>query len=97
MQQQYVGGVRILGCVLEHLPGLAADCAKLLDKDSAAIILTAYAIRLSALSVGNLLGQTLEARQGRLECGELAIREEAGPRAISTSIYARWSTNDLAG
>lgn len=83
--------------MLEHLPDLVADCVALLDRERAAIILTAYAVRLSALSVGNVLGQALESRTGRLECGELAIREESGLRAVSTSIFARWSTHDFAG
>jgi 23S rRNA (cytosine1962-C5)-methyltransferase len=82
--------------MFEHLPALVADCVRLLDKDSAALVLTAYAIRLSALSIGNVVAQALEGRRGQLEQGELAIREEAGPRAVPTSIFARWCSHDLA-
>jgi 23S rRNA (cytosine1962-C5)-methyltransferase len=82
--------------MFDHLPGLTRDCVTLLDRDSAGIILTAYAVRLSALSIGNLLGDALAARRGVLDCGELAIREEGGGRAVPTSLYARWCTHDLA-
>jgi 23S rRNA (cytosine1962-C5)-methyltransferase len=81
--------------MFDHLPGLVGDCVKLLDRESAALVLTAYAIRLSALSIGNVLAQSIEGRRGRLEQGELAIREEAGPRAVPTSIFARWCSHDL--
>lgn len=82
--------------MFDHLAPLVRDCVSLLEKDRAAIVLTAYAIRLSALSIGNVLGEALGDRAGPLECGELAIREDTGGRAVPTSIYARWCSHDLA-
>ena len=82
--------------MFEHLPLLVRDCAKLLDRDSAGIVLTAYAVRLSALSIGNVLGEAVAGRRGVLDVGELAIREEGGGRVVPTSIYSRWCTHDLA-
>ena len=79
--------------LFEHLPPLMEDCAKLLAPERARLILTAYAIRASALSIGQLLTATLGSRPGRVECGELVIREEGGQRAISTSLFARWSAS----
>lgn len=79
--------------MLEHLPGLAADCARLLVPGRAAIVLTAYAVRLSALSLGQVLAEALGDRAGTMEIGELAIREEGGRRAVPTSIFARWSSH----
>ena len=75
----------------EHLPGLIADCRKLLDGDSRALFLTVYAVRMSALAIGELLNQALGDLGGTIEAGELAIREEARGLALPTAIWARWS------
>lgn len=75
----------------EHLPGLLADCAQLLDGQSRALFLTVYAVRLSALALRELLQQTLGHLGGTVEAGELAIREEARGLLLPTAIWARWS------
>lgn len=66
------------------LPALLADCAAILKPDGF-LVLTAYAIRASALAFGEL---TREVVAGAVECGELALKEEGG-RLLSTSLYAR--------
>jgi 23S rRNA (cytosine1962-C5)-methyltransferase len=45
----------------EHLPGLIADCAKLLDKDSRFLFLTVYAVRMSSLAIAGLLAEAVGA------------------------------------
>jgi 23S rRNA (cytosine1962-C5)-methyltransferase len=76
----------------EHLPGLVADCARLLDKDSRFLFLTVYAVRMSSLAIAGLLDEALGALPGRIEHGELAVREEGeGGRLLPTAIFARWS------
>lgn len=75
----------------EHLPNLIADCAKLLDANSKALFLTVYAVRMSALAIGELLNQALTHLGGTVECGELAVREEARGLLLPTAIFARWS------
>lgn len=75
----------------EHLPSLIADCAKLLDANSKALFLTVYAVRMSALAIGELLAQALAHLGGTVECGELAVREEARGLLLPTAIFARWS------
>lgn len=75
----------------EHLPALIGDCAKLLDANSRALFLTVYAVRMSALAIGELLQQALAHLGGRIECGELAVREEARGLLLPTAIFARWS------
>jgi 23S rRNA (cytosine1962-C5)-methyltransferase len=73
-----------------HLPPLLKDCATLLASGPSRLVLTAYAIRASSLSIGQLLAEVLAGRPGRLESGELAIREEGGGRALATSLFSRW-------
>jgi 23S rRNA (cytosine1962-C5)-methyltransferase len=76
--------------LFEDLASHAEDCVKLLSDQARFLILTAYAIRASALSLDALLRPLLKDRDGRLECGELAVQADDG-RLLSTSLYARWS------
>ena len=75
----------------EGLPGLIADTAKLLDRDSRFLFLTVYAVRMSALAIGELVRQHVGHLGGEVECGELAVREEARGLELPTAIFARWS------
>lgn len=76
--------------LFDHLPDLLDATARLLDPAAAALCLTTYAIRASALSIDGLLREVLMGRGGRLDSGEIAIIEQSGGRAISTSLFARW-------
>jgi 23S rRNA (cytosine1962-C5)-methyltransferase len=75
----------------EHLPALIADCRQLLDAESRYLFLTVYAVRMSALAIGEMLRQAFADLPGRVEAGELAVREEARGLALPTAIWARWS------
>ncbi|MFD1610545.1 class I SAM-dependent methyltransferase [Sphingomonas tabacisoli] len=74
----------------EHLAPLIADCRKLLDGDSRFLFLTVYAVRMSALAIGELVAQAFADLPGRVEMGELAVREEARGLLLPTAIWARW-------
>ena len=75
----------------ENLAPLLADCRRLLDADSRFLVLTVYAVRMSALSIAELLRQSLEGLGGKVEAGEMAVREEARGLLLPTAIFARWS------
>ena len=77
----------------EGLPGLIADCRRLLDADSRFLVLTVYAVRMSALAIGELLNQALGDLPGKVECGDMAVREEARGLLLPTAIFARWSND----
>jgi 23S rRNA (cytosine1962-C5)-methyltransferase len=74
----------------EHLPGLVADCRRLLDADSRFLFLTVYAVRMSSLAIAGLLTQVCADLPGAIEHGELAVREDDGERLLPTAIFARW-------
>jgi 23S rRNA (cytosine1962-C5)-methyltransferase len=74
----------------ENLAPLLADCRKLLDADSRFLVLTVYAVRMSALAIGELVRQTLADLGGTVEVGEMAVREEARGLLLPTAIFARW-------
>jgi 23S rRNA (cytosine1962-C5)-methyltransferase len=75
----------------ENLAPLLADCRRLLDENSRFLVLTVYAVRMSALAIGELVRQTFADLGGRVEMGEMAMREEARGLLLPTSIFARWS------
>ena len=75
----------------ENLAPLLADCRQLLDGDSRFLVLTVYAVRMSALAIGELVRQTLGDLGGTVEVGEMAVREEARGLLLPTAIFARWS------
>ncbi|WP_084582601.1 class I SAM-dependent methyltransferase [Sphingomonas azotifigens] len=75
----------------EGLPSLIDDVAKLLDANSRFLFLTVYAVRMSALAIGELVRQAMADKGGVVEAGELTVREEARGLELPTAIFARWS------
>ena len=75
----------------EDLAPLLADCRRLLYENSRFLVLTVYAVRMSALAIGELVRQTFGDLRGTVEVGEMAVREEARGLLLPTAIFARWS------
>ena len=76
----------------EGLPGLIADCARLLDAKSRFLFLTVYAVRMSSLALAGLLDEALGHLPGTIEHGDLAVAEAGeGGRILPTAIFARWA------
>ena len=82
--------------VFTHLAPLLRDCAALLAPQRAALVLTTYAIRASALAMDGLVRECLAGRPGATESGELAVVEEAGGRLLPTSLYTRWMSDETS-
>lgn len=75
----------------EDLAHFLKDCAALLSDQPSFMILTAYAMRLSSVSLSSLMRDILGDRGGQFDQGELLIQQENGGRYLSTSLYARWT------
>jgi len=75
--------------LFDHLAPLLADVSRILAEDARFVILTAYAIRASALSVARTMEEAMAPHGGSVEAGELALREETG-RLLPTSMFATW-------
>ncbi|MCC6479571.1 MAG: class I SAM-dependent methyltransferase [Sphingomonadaceae bacterium] len=75
----------------EDLAPLIANCRQLLDANSRFLFLTVYAVRMSALALGNLVQAHFADLPGKVEFGELAVREQARGLLLPTAIFARWS------
>jgi 23S rRNA (cytosine1962-C5)-methyltransferase len=77
--------------VEDQLPLLLQDCAQLLSQDALFMLVTLYAIAASPFAIDNLLQDTLGARGGRIEVGELALRHGQSNKHLALSLFGRWS------
>jgi 23S rRNA (cytosine1962-C5)-methyltransferase len=75
----------------EGLPELLTNIRALVDAQSSFVFLTVYAVRMSALAIGELMAQLFADLPGTIEMGELAVREESRGLLLPTAIFARWS------
>ena len=73
------------------LAPLISDCVALLDADSRFLVLTVYAVRMSALAIGETLRQQCAHLPGRIEVGEMGVREERRGLVLPTAIFARYA------
>jgi len=73
--------------IFKNLPELLTLCRDLLKPQSGFLILTAYAIRASFLSLHRVTEQVLGPG---VQSGELALRDQSGG-LLATSLYSRWA------
>ena len=76
--------------LFENLPALTDICRSILTPKPLAVVLTAYSIRSSFFATHALMRDTFAGMGGRVESGELIIREQSAGRALSTSLFSRW-------
>jgi len=76
--------------LFEALPEMMRLVRSVLAPEASFVILTAYAIRASALAFERLAAESLDGLGGTLEAGELALVEDNG-RLLPTSHYVRWA------
>ncbi|BAB50153.1 SAM dependent methyltransferase [Mesorhizobium japonicum MAFF 303099] len=76
--------------LFEDLPALTDLCRTILTPKPLAVVLTAYSIRASFFAIHALMRDTFAGMGGRVESGELIIREKSAGRALSTSLFSRW-------
>lgn len=76
--------------LFDHLPAMADVCREILTPKPLAVVLTAYSIRASFFAIHTLMRDTFAGMGGRVESGELVIREKSAGRVLSTSLFSRW-------
>lgn len=67
-------------------------CRKLLSNSPLFIIITAYTVPISSITLDNMMNDFMNGFHGESEFGELTLKETSGNRLLSTSIYSRWSS-----
>ncbi len=82
--------------LFEDLPYLLDDVRALQSQTPLMTVLTAYAIRASHFAIHEAMQEVFAGLNGRLESGELILRQEAGGRALSTSMFSRFVGKDCA-
>jgi 23S rRNA (cytosine1962-C5)-methyltransferase len=74
----------------EMLPDLLAACRAILSKHPLFVVMTAYAIRASALSLYYGLEEMMKGVNGSIEVGELVTKDSSAGRLLSMAIFGRW-------
>lgn len=77
--------------VYKSLPDLFAACRAALSDRPLFIVTTVYAVRASAIHVGQALDEMMRGFKGEVERGELVTREKSAGRLLSQAVFARWN------
>lgn len=75
----------------ESLPELLEACRQILSPSPLFVVLTAYAIKISALALYYVLDEMVRGYGGTLAGGEMGIAEQQTGRVLPAAIFARWS------
>lgn len=81
--------------VFEMLPDLLKACRVILSPEPCFLVITAYAIRASALSLYYAVDEIMKTFPGNLSAGELVVREKSKSRLLSAAIFVRWSARQV--
>ena len=76
--------------LFDDLPAMAEATRAILTPKPLCVVLTAYSIRASFFATHALMRDTFAGMGGRVESGELVIREQSAGRRLSTSLFSRW-------
>lgn len=75
----------------KDFPRLLENCKKILSNKPLFVLVNAYAISSSSITLANTLQGILGNLGGKIENGELTLKETSGGRLLSTGIWAKWS------
>ncbi len=73
------------------LPNLLDACRQMLSSQPVFVLLTAYAVKASAVTLYYAVEEMMRAWQGQVEAGEVVLKEKSAGRMLSMAIYARWA------
>ena len=77
------------------LPALVRAARALMDADSRFLVLTVYAVRMSAVAIREFVAEAFADLGGTISAGEMTIREAARGRLLPTAIYVRWEQSGI--
>lgn len=75
----------------KNFPKLLANCRKILSDKPLFILVNAYAVSSSSITLANTLQGHFGDLGGSIENGELTLKEKSAGRLLSTGIWAKWS------
>lgn len=71
-------------------PELLRSCAAILSPQAEFMLVTAYAVKASSVTIGNALNDVLKNRGGSVSCGEVCLQDRSGGRLLSMAVFGRW-------
>lgn len=75
----------------KDFPRLLTNCKQILSDKPLFVIVNAYAVSTSSITLANTLQDAFGGLGGGIENGELTLKEKSAGRVLSTGIFARWS------
>lgn len=75
------------------LPNLLENCRQVLTANPLFVVLTAYAVKASSLTLANAVGEMMNDFKGDTAFGELVLKEKSAGRLLSTAVFAQWSSH----
>lgn len=75
----------------KDFPKLLDNCKKILSDKPLFVLVNAYAISSSSITLANTLLGAFGSSGGTIENGELTLKESSAGRLLSTGIWAKWS------
>lgn len=75
----------------ENLPELLGLCQQVLAEKPEFVIINAYAVTTSHVTLTNVLTDMMGKFGGKVESGELQIQQDSSTRILSTGIWGRWN------
>ena len=73
------------------IPELLQACRRVLAEKPRFVLLTAYAVKASALTLYYAVEEMMSGCQGQTSAGEIVLSEKSAGRYLSTAIFARWN------
>jgi 23S rRNA (cytosine1962-C5)-methyltransferase len=74
------------------IPTLLEACRQVLSTQPVFILMTAYAVKASAMTLYHAVNEMMEAWHGETDVGEVVLNEKSRGRKLSMAIFARWSS-----
>jgi 23S rRNA (cytosine1962-C5)-methyltransferase len=71
-------------------PKLLSNCKNILSDNPLFVLVNTYAISSSAITLKNVMQDYLKDFGGKIEEGELALKEKSTGRLLSTGIWSKW-------
>lgn len=76
--------------VYQSLPDLFSACRAVLSDHPLFVVTTIYAVKASAVHIGQALEEVMKGFGGKVESGELVTREKSAGRLLSQAVFGRW-------
>ncbi len=73
------------------IPELLKGCRQVLAERPRFVLLTAYAVKASALTLYYAVEEMMHGCHGQTSAGEIVIFEKSAARFLSTAVFARWN------